>query len=335
MDPKNPFYSYLNNSLSEKEKNRLDVFFERESLRIKEWDPESMGNKDAVSDKIWGRILKNGKIEQKATHLRTIPLEFAAVVLLLIFAGLYILIDRSDSRGRSQEIWKEYHTVAGQRSTITLPDGSTVILNSASMLSHPRDFQGSTRRVKLEGEAFFEISHDKDRPFIVVSGQFVTQVLGTEFNVKSYPDERASVSVKSGKVLVQQGGKAIESGLNEVILYPNESAYIDANDGGLTKDKADLKEDLAWISGEIYLNEMSLDDLSKILERTYAVKVGFQIPELKQCRISGKLGRMNISQIMEVISNTMGLDYTMSNRRISITGKACKTSSKPEAYVNQ
>ncbi|MCE7055192.1 FecR domain-containing protein [Algoriphagus sp. AGSA1] len=335
MDQKNPFYRYLNNSLSEKEKSQLDSFFERESLRIKEWDEESMGNKELVSDRIWSKILKTGKKERKPTLVSRISLEFAAIVLLLIFGGMYVLINQSSDNGTDQDMWKEYHTVAGQRSTITLPDGSTVILNSASKLSHPHDFQGSARRVKLEGEAFFDVSHDRDRPFIVVNEQFTTQVLGTEFNVKSYAKERSSVSVKSGKVLVQQRIDSGKIGLKEVILYPNESAYIDVNDGGLTKDKADLKEDLAWISGEIYLKEMSLDDLSKILERTYAVKVNFQTPELKQCRISGKLGRMNISQIMEVISSTMGLQYEMSNRRISITGKACKTTNKQEAYVNR
>ncbi|ERM83019.1 hypothetical protein P872_05975 [Rhodonellum psychrophilum GCM71 = DSM 17998] len=325
MDKKNPFYRYSKNLLSDSERKRLDLFFEKESFRTKEWDEKSMGKKDEVSTRIWSSLKVSQKEKPKNKSFKRIPLEFAAVFMLMIVAGLYSWINVGNQLETGSGNGKEYHTVAGQRSTIILPDGSTVILNSMSKLSYSKNFNGNNRQVVLEGEAYFEITHDSGRPFIVVSDQLTTQVLGTEFLVKSFANEARSVSVKSGKVLVQNRNDNNNEGVSEQILYAEETVSLDFEKGILRKKPADLKKALAWISGEIFMDNMSLGELALLLERTYAVKIIFKDPLLKSCSISGKLGKMNISEVMDVISSTMALKYNIVHRNIFIEGNSCKT----------
>lgn len=128
-------------------------------------------------------------------------LKVAASVTLFLGFSLLAYFFYTDARDQTANTVTKT-TVAGQKSTITLADGTTIRLNSESSLVYPESFDGDIRSVQLVGEAFFDVAHDEKRPFIIKSGDLVTTVLGTSFNISAFPDEDIEVTVASGKVAV-------------------------------------------------------------------------------------------------------------------------------------
>ncbi|MCH7400845.1 FecR family protein [Belliella kenyensis] len=323
MNQRNIFHQYLNNLLSPEKKRLLDDFFEIETSKINQWNEHQMGNKEDVSDKIWSKISKKAHLAKPRKRTLSPSLEVAAAILILIFAGLFLLLKSHDQTSTNPIPWQTYQTVPSQKSTINLPDGSIVILNAGSSLSHPIDFKGDIRQVTLKGEAFFKVAPDKDKPFIVSCKDFSTQVLGTSFHITTFPEDGAMITVHEGKVLVQQATNNITGKGSELILYANEAAKSNVELGKLIRKDAKLVESIAWINGEVYMNDMSIGELTEVLARMHGVVFTFETPTLRDCHISGKLGKMSIRQAMEVISSTMSLEYTIHKRRIHFSGKPC------------
>ena len=155
--------------------------------------------------------------------VRRMVLQFtgvAAAVALAFFVGRQWL---PAAQSPAETVPQQLVTQKGSRSHIKLPDGTTVWLNAGSKLNYPRQFTGGKREVALEGEAFFDVAKDPDRPFTVRTKTFAIRVLGTEFNVAAYPDEnKLETTLISGKVQVTMNEKPDQN----IILAPNEKLTV-------------------------------------------------------------------------------------------------------------
>src|SRR5690606_33142812 len=141
-----------------------------------------------------------------------------------------------DRRQQQSEEMNTLHTPKGGNFQLTLPDGTLVSMNAGSSLSYPLWFGNKERRVTLSGEAYFDVSHDAERPFHVVSGDIDVQVLGTRFNMTAYRDEPgAAVTLETGRVEVSRGDHSLT-------LAPGEQAYADAATPMMKKRKVDLHD---------------------------------------------------------------------------------------------
>jgi ferric-dicitrate binding protein FerR (iron transport regulator) len=157
----------------------------------------------------------------------------------------------------------------GQKSLITLPDGSRVKLNAESYLEYPQDFAQS-REIKLVGEAFFEVVRDTLHPFVVTSGEVQVRVLGTSFNVQAFPfEEDMTVAVASGAVMVEK--KSQENGRQMSHLQPREMVKVNHKTGAFEKTSFDPDELLAWKDGMLVFYKASFDEIVQKLERWYGV----------------------------------------------------------------
>ena len=137
----------------------------------------------------------------------------ASIAFLIIAATVALYMGGVFNKSPKVSAWSEKATIAGQKSIITLYDGTTITLNAGSKLKYPKSFQGDTREVYLEGEAYFEVAHNPDKPFIVHSGKFTTIDLGTAFNIKAFSDENDfKVSLISGKVSVSKSDSKRDDG---------------------------------------------------------------------------------------------------------------------------
>ena len=202
-------------------------------------------------------------------------LKVAASITILMISGLSWLYFINQSDSPVAEVREETMIVKsnprGQKSQVTLPDGTTVKLNAESYIEYSSDFRNE-RFVKLVGEAFFDVVRDTLHPFKVVSGDIQVMVLGTSFNVQAFPfEETMSVAVATGKVQVEK--KHHHNGEQTSLLLPSEMLSIDHKTGEFKKRQFDPDQVLAWRDGVLTFEKASFEEISKRLERWYGVDI--------------------------------------------------------------
>ncbi|MFN0257296.1 FecR family protein [Pedobacter ureilyticus] len=209
----------------------------------------------------------------------------------------------------------QYNTLAtskGETYQVKLPDGSMVWLNAASSLTyHPQLLLGENRKVKLSGEAYFEVAKDKKHPFIVeTQGQRIT-VLGTRFNVNSYHDEHATTTtLLEGSVKIgTSSGQALK-------LRVGQQAQLKNN--ALITSEVNAEDAIAWKDGVFLLAGQDLETVMRQAARWYNVEVAFEDESIKRQVLRGSVSRFeNISQLLEVLESTGSVHFKVKGRRIT------------------
>ncbi|MBD8489164.1 FecR domain-containing protein [Echinicola sp. CAU 1574] len=309
------FEEYLEGKLAGNQKKLAEEFYTIESQRITEWDPLLMGNKEEVKSRIKPHLVSKLPKRHK-------PLVNVAAVLLLMLAISYIF---HASLIHSPSLEMVHKTTAyGQTSTIQLEDGTLIYLNAGSTLSYPKSFSPDSRHVQLVGEAFFEVHPDSTRPFIVSTPILYTTVLGTSFNVSAYQEEPTTVTVSTGKVLIQKTGSNQEKQQgNEVILLPNEQVFLTETTAPLVKSIVDASKFSSWINGQYYLDQMNMGTLTGVLERKFGVRFIFHDPQLKDCQLSGMVKKQSLRELMELLATTLGIEYKIKGKKVYLYGHHC------------
>lgn len=203
-----------------------------------------------------------------------------------------------------------------QRSTITLFDGTVVTLNSGSQLQYLPGFN-KQRRVKLDGEAFFSVTKDNSRPFVVETKDFKVKVLGTEFNVKNYAsDQWAETSLLEGSVeLIFPQNKKMK-------LEPGQKLRV--NDSGKGKLERIKHPDrlTAWRDGKYYFEGETLFAISQILERAFDVRIVFEDESIKGEKYTGSLDvDEHVRDVMDrlALTSSFPLKYKIEARRVTVS----------------
>jgi transmembrane sensor len=213
----------------------------------------------------------------------------------------------------------------GQKLTLTMNDGSRVYLNSSSTLSYPATFPSDKREVFLEGEAFFEVTRNENRPFLIHSGNITTKVLGTSFNVNAFDANNISVSVATGKVQVDVEGASstTTNPSNSVVLLPHQQA-IYAKQNGLTTASIDIERFIAWKNNTLRFEDASLQEVAVVLERWYNVTIEFGDPGIRKCRINGQYKDQTLNSVLESIQYMYKINYEFSeDNKLRLYGKGC------------
>jgi ferric-dicitrate binding protein FerR (iron transport regulator) len=205
------------------------------------------------------------------------------------------------------------------RRVVHLPDGSTVLLNKNSRLDYPREFSGTTREVTLTGEAFFDITHLTGRPFLVHTGQLTTRVLGTAFNIRAYPADKAiAITVTSGKVQVLNENASVG------LLGENQQLRFDKGSKALVECKVDVKPLIAWKPEEVAFDDITMEEAARRIGQWFGVTVGFVNPVVKQCRVTATFYREDdLEEIMTVVCGVSLSTYTIHDKKVTIDGKGC------------
>jgi len=176
----------------------------------------------------------------------------------------------------------------GKTSEVLLPDRTKVFLNAGSRLIYPENFSGETREVYLVGEAFFEVKHDVNHPFIVMVGDLRIKVLGTRFNVSAYPADNVIETVLAeGKVSLGQNNAGFFD--KETDLVPDQMASFDKNTKITNVKTVDTDNYTLWTAGILKFESTDLNRILKQVERFYNIRFHFSDPLLGGLRISGKL----------------------------------------------
>jgi ferric-dicitrate binding protein FerR (iron transport regulator) len=207
-----------------------------------------------------------------------------------------------------------YNNPPGVKSSISLADGTKVILNAGSSLSYEEHRFKEVREVFLEGEAFFEVTHDPDRPFTVNADGVNTTALGTSFNIMAYKEEKQQISLHTGKVSIEVPNTEIE----KIFLSPREAIKISPDRRVVSKAKFDEETILAWTKKTIVFEDTSLAEAIRTLENWYGVKFNFQNRPKSGMHLSGRFHNETLENVMEGLRYTAGIDFNIENDRVNI-----------------
>lgn len=205
----------------------------------------------------------------------------------------------------------------GKTAKLLLPDGSKVWLSACSRLIFPQKFLGNTpREVRLIGEAFFEVTHDETRPFIVHSGNISTTVLGTTFNIRCFEGEQPCVTLASGRVKVTSVGKQGKHG--EVTLSPGQQAFFNRN-SAFNVEEADLEGVLSWKNGGFYFENQTLREALSEIGRWYNYNVIFTGNEHLNDKIHYNGERSwSLKQVIEQLNRICGTNIKIETTNIVV-----------------
>ncbi len=237
-------------------------------------------------------------------------LRYAAIFITLItLAGvLYLLLSKPEM---------EELTATNSIITTQLPDGSEVTLNLGSTLIYPSKFKGDTRSLKLEGDAFFKVTPDKTKAFIVQASQVVVKVLGTSFYLNAKAEQPdVQVTVSSGKV-------SFEAGTEQVILIAGEKGIFDKEKGTLDKMANEDENFISWKTKKMVFHNEKLEVVFRKIGQTYGATIKIISPEILECRLTATFDNQSLERVMEIIKATFNLEISQQEGLINVAGVGC------------
>jgi len=236
----------------------------------------------------------------RSTFLYYLMRVAAVLFIPLLVATGWLLINRNTEKTPTKFAYQDIYNPGGIRSNIILPDGSQVWLNGNSRLKYQIPFDTKLRKVEIEGEAFFDVKKNPDKPFIVTNGSLTVKVLGTRFNFKSYLNDTFSeVVLQEGSVSLSLAGN---STTNQVVLKPGERAVHENSSSKFNIEKVNINNYIGWKTGKLILNATSMTDVAKMLERWYNIEVKIEGSKILNYEFTTTFENESLSQVLELLS---------------------------------
>jgi transmembrane sensor len=242
----------------------------------------------------------------------------AAALLLVVGSGLHWRArqEAAEMAARESAAHSTYATARGQRASLHLSDGTSVLLNTESSLRVPTSYGRATRDVYLSGEAYFEVAHDSTRPFLVHAGTATTRVLGTKFGVRARPGEAAV------QVLVTEGQVALSASRTAsappVLLGHGDVGRLGSDGNATVTHDVTVAVGLAWISGGLVFERTPLPDVLAELGRWYDRDFVLSDTSLATARLTTALHGESLREAIQVLEASLDVKCQVAGRRITI-----------------
>jgi len=239
-------------------------------------------------------------------------LKYAAVFIIVFSISLIYYL--STSAPTSQD-YLTLKVEMGDQQTIVLSDGSKITLDAGSILKYPEKFDDKLREIELSGEAFFEVEHNKEKPFKVIAEHAVIEVLGTKFNIRTFNrNDIIKVFVAEGKVALSS--KELQS--QQQILTKGFFSSIDKTGKLSVPIKKNIESNISWLMGEKYFKNVSVTEVLSQIERWYDVQFKYDESELQNDELTLLVHKNSLTDMMEVISGLTSMEYQISGRIITL-----------------
>lgn len=358
---------YLNGELSPADKEKLLLWIKKDESNAKLFS--SIKNSWSLTrSKLAGNQIPDFDINQefelfqqkvtaqngkKSIALRKHTIGWAAAVLILLLYGIYITVNLSHEK---QDI--TYNTIStrkGEKSKLILADGTTIWLNSETTLRYPTKVNTKKVKLFLQGEAYFDVTKNKKREFIVKTSTIDISVLGTQFNVKSYKDDKiVETTLEKGKIAItgKVGNKTLKKPL---ILKPNEQARLIINNKEIEvtnvkenslgegtnevkqnknsasqpknkdrKTEIQIDENIhselftSWKDGKLMFKSEAFEDLAVKMERWFDVKITIESEDLKTKKYTGVFEKETLEQALKALSLSLPFKYIINENHVRI-----------------
>ncbi|WP_163710064.1 FecR family protein [Mangrovibacterium lignilyticum] len=268
-------------------------------------------------------ILDNGQVvDLKATDSQSID---EGSVIIKNDSGVLVydddmLADETTSKLATHYATNRLSIPRGGEYQLVLPDGSKVWLNSETELSYTVPFKDNERRVELKGEAYFEVAHDKSKPFIVATPSQTIQVLGTQFNVSAYTEDQSTVTtLVEGKVQVELDASLKST--DKIVLKPNEQLVLNTKTAVVELKEVDTSVYTAWKDGRFVFRNEPLESLLKKISRWYDVDINVDSSALQSIHFTGNLPKYkNMSGLIKILQAETSVTVVMEdNHTLTVT----------------
>tara|TARA_B100000809_G_scaffold111195_1_gene109821 strand:+ start:38939 stop:39883 length:945 start_codon:yes stop_codon:yes gene_type:complete len=305
------------------QKYYADKSTSEEQKAVEEWQSNSEANFEYPSDEkleiienvVWNTISE--EIVNKTNQIGTSPLSRKKQFFthktkkILIAASIALLIGLGSLQTFFTPNTIIYKTIVGEMKIVTLQDGTMVYLNANSVLETPEEFTKKTRSVSLIGEAYFEVTKDSLRPFLIDTEKSQTKVLGTKFNLSAYPKENTILTLNEGKVSF----KKRDGSENALIILPNEQVLLANNQ--LQKKDVNAKHYKSWIRNDLFFDDTMIS-VFKDIERKYNVNIIINNNEILSKEYRGYHQNLSLETLLEELSFVMNFNYKINKRTITI-----------------
>lgn len=309
----------ITGNLNEEEKSQLDEWMNTSEDNSREYNAhQELWNKSkqlVLSDaidieaslaKTKSRISSGKKKKRWLVNFRQVA---AVLVLSIGIASLYHYFISSEL---GSSIYQDISTAYGTQTSFELPDGTKVWLNSGSHLHFPTSFEKlKERRIVLKGEAYFAVTKNPSKPFVVNTKEIDVKVLGTSFNVSAYEDSpELTVALEEGKVSLYKANSERETEI--VSLTPNEIAtYIKSQNTIDVRKESYLDKYTAWKEGRMVFFGDRLEIVAEKLEKWYNVDIEFRDSKLKKSRFTGTFENESLEQVLSLLGETTPISYSI------------------------
>ncbi len=338
---------YLSHECSEEDKKTVESWIasnpeNKQFMKLMETVGQTQEDRVQGSDvqRLWDEVVeKAGVSSEKETQTRSSLspikwshrfqprvfqiLRYAAVLLILIMLP-YLIYNGWEipSWIQSQSELITHIVQKGDRQKINLSDGSTVILDAGSQFKYPEEFNQNSRVVFLNGEGFFEVQSNPEKPFIVHVGDAVVKVLGTKFNIRAWQKyKRIQVAVAEGKVSLNTKKGAFQ---DAVILTAGLSSFLSETGVTSQPEMIDIEKILSWMHNEVIFDNTPLDEILFQLERWYDLQFVLSDSSIGQEHLTVHIQSTAIKDILELIATLTDLDYTMAGNMVRFEPKVFK-----------
>ena len=268
-------------------------------------------NTYAAWEKVNSRISRQSLISDRFK----ISLISAAAASLLILFGFSFYFNWFSQNAEEP---LKLTTELGSRSEATLPDGTKVKLNAGSELTYRYDRHKKTRNVQFNGEGYFDVEKNK-KPFIIqLQNGLTLKVLGTKFNLSAYPDDAIiKTTLTEGRVELKKSER------ERLILVPGQIGSFNKKSGSLYYSKEESAHNLSWMDKKLYMDNMSLKEISKTLERWYDVQITFAEKGTgEDIHYTGVLREKSIYDVFEALDQISKIEYKIDGRNIVVSEKS-------------
>lgn len=269
----------------------------------------------------------------------------AAAILILCVSSVAVLFS-IHSRTKDTAAWQKVMTTPGMKTTFRLPDGTEIWMNAGSMVKYPKSFGGKSREVCLSGEAYFKVKHDAGRPFIIHTPDMNIKVLGTEFDVRAYPDEDfAETSLIKGAVEVTVNNGR---GSRQIFLKPKQKVVVEKVSSQVSVIKENQVEqdhetplpvltavqdvkvepvkevsgniipETAWQQNTLLFEDETLESLAKRLDMWYGVNIVIQDSSLAKQRFTGRADNVSLDKLLKILQMIKPFQYKMNDKEVVI-----------------
>lgn len=239
----------------------------------------------------------------------------AAVLVLGMFVGIYM---SSINEVPSEPEYYAAHSPKGSVSEMILPDGSVIFLNAESNIKYSIEGKNGNREIFLEGEAWFDVKKNEEKPFVVHTPYYDVNVTGTQFNVKAYNTEDEIVTTLEEGQIIIQATKNFKLG-QDIIVKPGEQVVLDKYSRELTIKKVNTKWFTSWKDNKLIFVNMSLKDLIVLLERKYGVDIEIKNEEILNLHFDGTIKDETVIEFLEILRKALPINYKVVGQKIEIT----------------
>lgn len=326
---------------------------DKEKRLVQDWESKSLTNKEKMKEfeKIWEASKRSDSLDSSFdTNLEWVVLQnriendtlnfnskhvnrsswlslynpllpaltrVAALFLITALVGMFFFdrfyVPPSET---NEPVLNEISMEKGHRGGVTLSDGTKVYINSDSKIIIPNVFKSDVREVYLEGEAYFDVAKNPNKPFLIKTNGAVIEVLGTSFAVRNYPNDGIiQTVVEEGTVSFRTDKKKDN---NSVILTAGNIGRLNLSNNQIkTEHVEDIGFYLSWKDGYLKFKDESMKEVAKQLERKYDIEVVFDSKEIAEMNLTAELRSRSLARVLETISMSLKIDYTLVKDRVS------------------